>query len=177
MNRILCRAALPAILAGMLSFSHAAFPNDDDFVLRSQSVAQRLGGADGIAEFISAKVVPALLDSELAPFFEGRVTRLTESTSQTVQCLARLLDHDLGGSSPKNGATDTDAAAAPDFPVKHVCRSSMSDVHRGMRINDAQFSLFISIVATEALKAGVARADVQAVGKVLERYRGSIMQD
>ena len=176
MNRILCRAALPAILAGMLSASPAAF-SDDDFVLRSENVAQRLGGADGIAAFISAKVVPALLDSELAPFFEGRVTRLTESTSQTVQCLARLLDHDRGGSSPKNGATVIDAAAAPDFPLRHVCRSSMSDVHRGMRINGAQFSLFISIVATEALNAGVAKADVQAVGKALERYRGSITQD
>ena len=61
--------------------------------------------------------------------------------------------------------------------MKHVCRSSMSDVHRGMRINDAQFSLFIGIVAAEAAKAGVAKADVQAVGKVLERYRGSITQD
>jgi hypothetical protein len=177
MNRFLSRAVPSLVLAGMLSSSPSVFAHDDDFVLRSQTVAQRLGGADGIAAFINAKVVPALLDSELAPFFTGGVTRLTESTSQTVQCLARLLDHDLGGSSPKNGAIVTDAAAAPDFPVQHKCRSSMSDVHRGMRINDAQFSLFISIVATEALKAGVAKADVQAVGKVLERYRGSITQD
>jgi hypothetical protein len=177
MNRFLSRAMPCLVLAGMLSSSPSVFADDDDFVLRSQTVAQRLGGADGIAAFINGRVVPALLDSELAPFFTGRVTRLTESTSQTVQCLARLLDHDLGGSSPKNGAIVTDAAAAPDFPVRHQCRSSMSDVHRGMRINDTQFSLFINIVASEALKAGVAKADVQAVGKVLERYRGSITQD
>jgi hypothetical protein len=179
MKQLLSRAALSAALAGLLAVTHAAVAgsDDDDFVLRNQTVAQRLGGADGIAAFIGAKVVPALLDSELAPFFTGGVTRLTESTGQTVQCLARLLDHDLGGSSPKNGAIVVDPAAAPDFPVRHKCRSSMSNVHEGMRINDAQFDLFVNIVATEALKAGVAAADVQAVGKVLNRYRGSITQD
>jgi hypothetical protein len=178
MDRILSRALLSAALAGMLSLTDAALAGeDDDFVLRSQTVAQRLGGADGIAAFISARVVPALVASELGAFFTGGVTRLTESTSQTVQCLARLLDHDLGGSSPKNGALVIDAAAAPDFPVQHKCRSSMSDVHRGMHITDAQFDLFVNIVATQALKAGVAATDVQAVGKVLNRYRGSITQD
>jgi hypothetical protein len=44
-------------------------------------------------------------------------------------------------------------------------------------MNRFLFSLFINIVATEALKAGVAKADVQALGKVLARYRGSITQD
>jgi hypothetical protein len=176
MNRFLPRAALTVLTAGMLAFSavsHAA-DDDDDFVLRNQTVAQRLGGADGIAAFISARVVPALVASDLGPFFTGGVTRLTESTSQTVQCLARLLDHDLGGSSPKNGAVVVDASAPPAFPAEHKCRSSMSNVHRGMNINDAQFDLFISIVAREALNAGVAPDDVTAVGKVLGRYRGSI---
>lgn len=170
------RAALSVVLAGTMLVTHAAIASDDDddFVLRNQTVAQRLGGADGIAAFISTKVVPALVASELGPFFTGGVTRLTESTSQTVQCLARLLDHDLGGSSPKNGAIVTDAAAPPAFPAQHQCRSSMSDVHRGMHISDAQFNLFISIVAREALNAGVQPADVAAVGKVLGRYRGSI---
>jgi hypothetical protein len=176
MDRCLPRLALSALFAGILSFSAAghAGDDDDDFVLRNQTVAQRLGGADGIAAFIGAKVVPALVASELAPFFTGGVTRLTESTSQTVQCLARLLDHDLGGSSPKNGAIVTDASAPPAFPAEHRCRSSMSNVHRGMNISDAQFDLFISIVGREALNAGVAPDDVAAVGKVLGRYRGSI---
>jgi hypothetical protein len=100
--------------------------------------------------------------------------RLQESTSQTVQCLARLLDHDLGGSAPKNGAVVLDPAAPPNFPAEHQCRSSMSNVHRGMNISDAQFDLFVGIVAREAINAGVDRADVEAVGKVLLRYRGSI---
>jgi len=176
MNRFLPRAAITTVFAGVMILSSPAFAggDDDDFVLRSQSVAQRLGGVDGIAAFISAKVVPALVASELGPFFTGGVTPLTESTSQTVQCLARLLDHDLGGSAPKNGAIVTDAAAPPDFPAQHKCRSSMSNVHRGMNISDAQFDLFIGIVAREALDAGVRPEDVAAVGKVLGRYRGSI---
>ena len=160
------------LCAGLLTastfvLSSAAFADDRD------SVAARLGGADGIAAFINARVVPALVASELGVFFTGGVVPLTESTSQTVTCLARLLDHDLGGPSPKNGSIAVDANAAP-FPVKHQCRSSMSNVHRGMRITDAQFALFVNIVATQALAAGVAADDVAEVGKVLNRYRGSV---
>jgi hypothetical protein len=162
-----CACLLPGI-------SQAGDDEDEDFVLRNQTVAERLGGADGIAAFINARVVPALVTSDIGPFFTGGVTRLTESTSQTVQCLARLLDHDLGGSSPKNGAIVVDAKAPPTFPAEHKCRSSMSNVHRGMHISDAQFDLFVSIVAREALAAGVGADDVAAVGKVLGRYRGSI---
>lgn len=175
MNRPLSRRIAASLLTGALLLAGAASAQeDDDFVLRSQTVAQRLGGADGIAAFINARVVPALLASDLAPFFTGRVTPLTESTNQTVQCLARLLDHDLGGSSPKNGAVVVDAAAPPDFPAQHRCRSSMSNVHRGMNITDEQFDLFIAIVGRETLAAGVKGDDVAAVGKVLGRYRGSI---
>ncbi len=173
------RAALTALSCASLllgGYAHAGDANDDDFVLKNTTVAQRLGGADGIAAFISAKVVPALVASDLAPFFTGGVTRLTESTSQTVQCLARLLDHDLGGSSPKNGAIVSDPEAPPAFPALHQCRSSMSNVHRGMNISDAQFDEFVGIVARQALDAHVAAADVAAVGKVLNRYRGSITE-
>ena len=164
------RAILSAACAALLFGTTAAIADDGK---DNQSVAQRLGGADGIAAFISAKVVPALVASDIGHFFAGDPKPLTESTNQTVQCLARLLDHDLGGSSPKNGAIVSDPNAAP-FPVQHQCRSSMSEVHRGMHINDAEFALFINIVATEATNAGVAADDVAAVGKVLGRFRGEI---
>lgn len=174
MDRTCLRSVLISTAMAVVMFANVAAARDGGDTSGNPSVAKRLGGADGIAAFISGRVVPALVNSELGPFFTGGVTHLTESTSQTVQCLARLLDHDLGGSSPKSGAIVTDAAAPPDFPAQHQCRSSMSNVHRGMRITDAQFDLFINIVATEALKAGVAQSDVAAVGKVLGDYRGSI---
>ncbi len=159
--------ALAGTACAALLFTSPAFADD----AAKDSVAARLGGAEGIAAFINGLVVPALVASELRPFFTGDVVPLQESTSQTVTCLARLLDHDLGGSSPKNGSIAVDPAASP---AKHECRSSMSNVHRGMKINDAQFALFINIVATQALAAGVAPADVAEVGKVLSRYRGSV---
>jgi len=162
------RLAAAVIAATALFASSEAFADDG-----GASVAARLGGADGIAAFINAKVVPSLVASELGVFFTGGVVPLTESTAQTVTCLARLLDHDLGGASPKNGSIAVDPAAAP-FPVRHECRSSMSNVHRGMRISDAQFALLVNIVATQALAAGVAQDDVAEVGKVLNRYRGSV---
>lgn len=151
-------------------------PSDDDFVLKSLTVAQRLGGVDGITAFIEQRVVPALVASPLKRFFVGEVVPLTESTKQTVACLARLLDHDLGGSAPKNGAIVSDPEAAP-FPVTHKCRSSMSDVHRDMNISDFEFDLFVDIVASEAEAVAVPDDIVEAIGKVLERYRGSITRD
>jgi hypothetical protein len=163
------RACLALLAASTFVASTSSFAGED----AGGRVAARLGGAEGIAAFIQARVVPALVASELGVFFTGGVVPLTESTSQTVTCLARLLDHDLGGRSPKNGSLAADPAAAP-FPLQHPCRSSLSNVHRGMRITDAQFARFVNIVATEALAAGVAQDDVQEVGKVLHRYRGSV---
>jgi hypothetical protein len=171
------RAILGAACAALLFSTSAAIADNGGQGNKgnqgNQSVAQRLGGADGIEAFINARVVPALVASDIGHFFLGDPKPLTESTAQTVRCLALLLDHDLGGRSPKNGAVVTDPAAAP-FPVQHQCRSSMSNVHRGMNINDAEFALFINIVADQATQAGVAPADVAEVGKVLGRYRGSI---
>jgi hypothetical protein len=163
------RLVAALVTASAFFSSSAAFADRG----KQDSVAARLGGAEGIAAFINARVVPALVASEIGVFFTDGVVPLQESTAQTVTCLARLLDHDLGGSSPKNGSIAVDPAAAP-FPEKHQCRSSMSNVHRGMRITDAQFALFVNIVATQALAAGVPQDDVAEVGKVLNRYRGSI---
>lgn len=128
------------------------------------TVSARLGGVEGIRSFLATKAVPAVLaDPELAPFFAV----LTETPGDIEDCLARLLDHDLGGMSAKNGtATETG----------HICRSSMSNVHRGLAINDHAFDRFIEIVGREALAAGVAPADVQEVAKRLETYRGSIVR-
>jgi hypothetical protein len=170
------RYALAAVCALSLAPSAQAdddMQSDDNFVLKNMTVAQRLGGVDGITAFIEQLVVPALVDSDLKRFFVGAVVPLTESTKQTVACLARLLDHDLGGSAPKNGAIVSDPAAAP-LPVDHKCRSSMSNVHRGMNITDAEFDLFVDIVADEALAVPLDEDIVEAVGKVLNRYRGSI---
>lgn len=133
-----------------------------DTVVRSDTVAARLGGFPGILAFLHHFAVPALLaDPEIAPFF----TRLTETPDDIEQCLAMLLDHDLGGSSPKNGAV---------LASGHRCRSSMSNIHRGLRIPDHVVDRFIAIVREQAAQAGVAPADIQVVGDVLNRYRGGI---
>src|SRR5262249_34545416 len=74
-------------------------------------VAAHLGGVEGIRASLEQKVVPAVLaDPELAPFF----THLTETPGDIEDCLARLLDHDLGGPSAKNGTVTA---------TGHVCRS------------------------------------------------------
>ncbi len=128
------------------------------------TVSARLGGVEGIRTFLDKKAVPAILaDPELAPFFAV----LTETPGDIEDCLARLLDHDLGGLSAKAGtATETG----------HICRSSMSNVHRGLAITDRAFDRFVEVVGREALAAGVAPADVQEIAHKLESYRGSIVR-
>ena len=129
---------------------------------KDDSVAARLGGEEGIRAFLETKAVPAILaDPELAPFF----AHLTETPADIEDCLARLLDHDLGGQSAKNGTTTA---------TGHVCRSSMSDVHHDMGISDHVFTHFIEVVGREALAAGVSKSDVDEIAKRLETYRGSI---
>jgi len=125
-------------------------------------VAARLGGFPGILSFLENLAVPALLsDPEIASFF----TNLTETPDDIEQCLAMLLDHDLGGSSPHNGAILKDG---------HQCRSSMSNIHRGLNIPDRVVDKFIAIVGQTAAQAGVAASDIQAVADVLNRYRGGV---
>ena len=129
------------------------------------SVAARLGGQEGIRAFLEQKVVPAVLaDPELAPFF----AHLTETPGDIEDCLSRLLDHDLGGASAKNGTMTA---------TGHICRSSMSNVHHDMGITDHAFSRFIEITGQQALAAGVSAADVDAVAKKLETYRGQIVRN
>jgi len=126
------------------------------------SVSARLGGFDGILAFLENDVVPAELgDPEIAPFF----TRLTESPGDIEQCLAMLLDHDLGGESPHFGAVLADG---------HQCRSSMSNIHRGLAIPDRIVTKFIVIAGQQAALAGVAPADIQEIAGVLESYRGGV---
>jgi hypothetical protein len=126
------------------------------------SVSARLGGFDGILAFLETAVVPAeLADPEIAPFF----TRLTESPGDIEQCLAMLLDHDLGGESPHFGAVLADG---------HQCRSSMSKIHRGLSIPDRIVTKFILIAGQQAALAGVAPADIQEIAFALDSYRGGV---
>jgi hypothetical protein len=126
------------------------------------SVSDRLGGFPGILSFLENQVVPAeLADPEIAPFF----AHLTESPGDIEQCLAMLLDHDLGGRSPGSGAV---------LPDGHQCRSSMSNIHRGLNIPDGIVDKFILIVGQQATIAGVAPADIQQVADRLNTYRGGV---
>jgi hypothetical protein len=129
----------------------------------NNSVAARLGGFPGIFNFLDRFAVPAeLADPEIAPFFAN----LTETPGDIETCLAMLLDHDLGGSSPHNGFI---------VPATgHQCRSSMSNIHRGRNIPDRIVDKFIAIVGEQAAFVGVADSDIAEVAKVLESYRGGV---
>ena len=136
--------------------------NGPRFVMESNSVAARLGGYHGILAFLHQFAVPALLaDSEIAPFFGN----LSTTPEDIEQCLAMMLDHDLGGSSRHSGAM---------LESGHRCRSSMAKIHRGQHIPDQAITRFIAIVGEQAALAGVSPGDIKVIAKVLERNRGGI---
>lgn len=152
-------AALAVAIAAARPITLSASSGGDDGGI---SVAARLGGFPGILAFLENAAVPALLsDPEIASFF----TNLTETPDDIEQCLAMLLDHDLGGSSPHFGAILKDG---------HQCRSSMSNIHRGLNIPDSVIDKFIAIVGQTAAQAGVAASDIQEVAHVLNTYRGGV---
>lgn len=158
---IVAGAALAAALASVEGATTNAAALSDDRE-GNRSVAARLGGFPGILGLLHNFVVPAeLADPEIAPFF----ARLTEAPGDIEICLAMLLDHDLGGSSPHNGAIT---------PTGHQCRSSMSNIHRGLNIPDRIVDKFIAIVGEQAALVGVAGSDVAEVAKALESYRGGV---
>ncbi len=131
-------------------------------VVESDTVAARLGGYHGILAFLHNFAVPVLLaDSEIASFFGN----LTQTPAEIEQCLAMMLDHDLGGSSRHSGTT---------LESGHRCRGSMPKIHQGRNIPDEVITKFIGIISQQAELAGVSQFDIKAIAKVLERSRPSI---
>lgn len=131
-------------------------------VIHSDSVASRLGGYYGILAFLHNYAVPALLsDNEIASFFGN----LTETPMDIAQCLAMMLDHDLGGSSRHDGTV---------LDTGHKCRGSMPKIHKGRNIPDKTITKFIQIIGEQAELAGVSPADIKAVAKVLEQNRAGV---
>ncbi|MCG7757681.1 MAG: hypothetical protein LZF63_13610 [Nitrosomonas sp.] len=131
-------------------------------VIRSDSVAARLGGYYGILAFLHNYAVPALLsDREIASFFGS----LTETPADISQCLAMMLDHDLGGSSRHDGTV---------LDTGHKCRGSMPKIHKGRNIPDRTITKFIQIIGQQAELAGIGEADIKAVAKVLEQKRAGV---
>jgi hypothetical protein len=161
----LLASAIAALLLPGYGWAAGATPpvdESDGMVMRSDSVAARLGGFPGILDFLRTAAAPAILSDPITGPFFGH---LSETPDDIEECLAMLLDHDLGGSAPHFGAELVDG---------HQCRSSMTNIHRGRNIPDKAVDRFIAIVGEQATLAGVAPADIQAVAKVLERYRGGV---
>ena len=159
----LCKQLVILVVCGAFLVTGNGWAKEDtDMVLKSETVAARLGGHHGILAFLHKFAVPALLaDAEVASFFGN----LSETPDDIEECLAMLLDHDLGGSSPHNGTV---------LHSGHKCRSSMSNIHRGRNIPNKTVTKFINIVGEQAKIAGISDADIQAVAKVLGRYRGGV---
>ncbi|MBE7525953.1 hypothetical protein HS096_06690 [candidate division WWE3 bacterium] len=87
-------------------------------VIHSDSVASRLGGYYGILAFCI--IMPCL---HYCPIVKLPRFRQSDGNSADIaQCLAMMLDHDLGGSSRHDGTV---------LDTGHKCRGSMPKIHKG----------------------------------------------
>lgn len=159
------------VLVGSISpLSSFAMDGSDSM---KDTVSKHLGGVYGIYNFLEKFAVPALLaDPIVAPYFNGQKFTPTESGFQISACLALFLDNELGGPSPHSGDRVIDAHS-PD--ILHKCRGSMTQVHKAMKLDDDDFTQFVTIVAQQAKRAGIPDADIAEVGAALERTRKAMV--
>ena len=116
----------------------------------------RLGEHSGIASAISAIVAQELMDTEISAFFGNLGSAGHPTAAQLEACFTDLLSVAAGGTAEMYPTTESG----------FTCRS-MKDAHASLHIPQATFDKFVSIAAAELKTLGVADADIQTIGGVL----------
>lgn len=138
-----------------------AGPNNDASV---STLYSRLGGNAGIASAVDAIVAAELMDAEIAAVFtHAAAYPNAPSATQIKECLVAQLGNAAGG--PETYPTTVSG--------NFTCRS-MAEAHAHLGITTAVFDKFVMIAANTLTSAGVAAADVEAVGGVLNSTKTTI---
>ncbi len=128
---------------------------------------QRLGEEAGIASAVDAIVAAEVMDPEIAAFFAPNTEPgAVPNVAQIQECLVAQLGAAAGG--PQTYPTTVSGG--------YTCRD-MASSHEGLGISGDVFDKFVMIAAGVLIDAGVAQADVEVVGSVLNGTRGAIVED
>jgi hypothetical protein len=127
----------------------------------------RLGGRTGIAAAVDAIVADEVADAEIAAFFANAGMAGRPTVDQIKACLVNQLGNAAGGPEAYPG-TPADA-------LGWQCRS-MSAAHAGLGISGTVFDRFVTIAAGTLTRLGVAAADIEVIGGVLNSTRADIVE-
>jgi truncated hemoglobin YjbI len=126
---------------------------------------ERLGGHDGIAAAVHAIVLEELKDPFIASYFSQLAAPGHKPTGADIEgCLVEQLGAAAGG----------EEVYPTTLANGYVCRS-MSAAHATLGIGSGTFDLFVSIAAETLTAAGVAPADVETIGGVLNGTKAAIV--
>jgi truncated hemoglobin YjbI len=129
----------------------------------TSTLYDRLGGHSGIRNAVNAVVAAELKDQEIAGFF-GTVGQPGHPTADQIEeCLTDQLGNAAGG--PESYPTSANGWSCRD----------MATAHAGLHIDGTTFDKFVSIAAGVLKSAGVADADIQTIGGVLNGTESTIV--
>lgn len=138
--------------------------NPADSGVVTQNLYQRLGGNAGIAAAVDAIVTAELMDAEIAAVFTHAAAYPNAlNATQIKECLVAQLGNAAGG--PEQYPTTVSGG--------HTCRN-MAEIHKNLGISSAVFDKFVMIAANTLASAGVAAADIETIGGVLNSTKADI---
>lgn len=159
------------VVMGCSSSSGSGVPEPQPSPSPSQSTGpststlySRLGGHSGIRSAVDAVVAAELKDQNIAAFFANVGQPGHPTADQIEECLTDQLGNAAGG--PETYPTTANGWA---------CRA-MGPAHAGLNIDSATFDNFVSIAAGVLKSAGVADADIQTIGGVLNGTKSAVVE-
>ena len=133
----------------------------------ADTLYDRLGGNAGIAGAVDAIVAAQVQDPEIAAFFAPNTAAgAVPNVTQIKECLVAQLGAAAGG--PETYPTTVSGG--------YECRD-MASAHAGLGISADVFDKFVMIAADTLTSAGVAAADVETIGSVLNGTKTAIVED
>ena len=130
----------------------------------------RLGGHAGIRGALDKVVQAELGDPALASFFFNQVQTPVPEGHPTVDQLTECLTDQLSNAA---GGPETFPTTVTDDAGSFTCRD-MATIHQPLHISGGTFDKFVMIAAGELQTLGVATADIQTVGAVLNSTKPAI---
>jgi hypothetical protein len=163
----------PLADAGEIPYSpYSAGTGDGGLQPEAGTLYLRLGEHGGIRTAINAIVGQELTDPEIASYFFNQVASPVPTghpaVDQLEECFTSLLGHAAGGPEDYPLAVVDDAGS-------FTCRD-MTTIHAPLHISGGTLDSFVMIAAMELTSLGVAPADVNTVGTVLNGTKPDIVQ-
>ena len=131
----------------------------------------RLGGHAGIRSALDKIVQAELGDPAIASFFFNQVQTPVPAGHPNVDQLTECLTDQLANAA---GGPESFPTTVTDDAGSFTCRD-MATIHQPLHISGGTFDKFVMIAAGELQTLGVAAADIQTIGGVLDSTKTAVV--